>query len=566
MLLEAKERIATHPAPRGPAHMHVGRLRHRQFVAVCIQVAQAAGRARGEHRPDELAAARRHVVQPGLHHPLFHAGGHAFGAAHPDVIKKRCATNDAGVRMFADTTVVPPVPEVRPEWNGVAVVGLREKIPRVGCRERMNAFAQCVVHPRFPRHHAAVTDERRVAGDGSVLVVHVRITRFHHRQWRQIPVALLLETQRRMRAGQLSAGDGDFLVPGEWHEQDVFQEPGVVGLADAGGAGLLRRLDPQPADELLGRAGCRVDRGEQCSVTARCESELFQFDQRLVLFIERLDRTDPQILRIPAREVDARATEQWGNGAQFRGQVGRLLRAQRLRRLLPGARPDGVFPEPDRTVNDRTFFRGRVALLGLDRRVVRRITRPGSEHGEVVEHSVHFGSHEMRIDLFGNAPAGGIDGGEASLQSSEQRTATPVGGGGVIGNAGDTRRLLEGAPLGEERFELAVRPAGRLRQTGHGGRNAERGQGGQHDGQPRTGDGRGAHTPNVRRGSARRVHRPGYARNRSGRWMTRGAEAPGRCSSSRSRSRSGALSPGRQTSTDCVPASTTQYAGTPSRM
>jgi hypothetical protein len=88
VLLETEERVSPHPPAWCPIHVDVPRLRHGEFVGMRVEVAEPARRARDQHDPDDLTRAWRFVVEAGVHHPLFHRGGHAFGAAHPDVVSR----------------------------------------------------------------------------------------------------------------------------------------------------------------------------------------------------------------------------------------------------------------------------------------------------------------------------------------------------------------------------------------------------------------------------------------------------------------------------------------------
>ena len=146
VLLEAEQRVAPHPAARRPVDVNIGGLRHRQIVGVRVQVAQPARGAGDQHDPDDLARARRVVVQAGVHHPLFHRRRHALGTAHPDVVEQRLATDRVGVRRDPDAHVVPPVIEVGPQRNRIALRGLHEE---VAVRLRVRR-APCVRAARAP--------------------------------------------------------------------------------------------------------------------------------------------------------------------------------------------------------------------------------------------------------------------------------------------------------------------------------------------------------------------------------------------------------------------------------
>lgn len=128
-------------------------------------------------------------------------------------------------------------------------------------------------------------------------------------------------------------------------------------------------------------------------------------------------------------------------------------------------------------MNHRSLFRGRIALVRLDRRVERGVARERLEHGELILHAVHFGAHEMPVHLLGNAPPGGVDGLQAALQCRQRDTSPGRGAGSVVGHSRRTRRRFERAPFGEQAHQLRIGATGSSRLgTGHGRPDEARGE------------------------------------------------------------------------------------------
>jgi hypothetical protein len=301
--------------------------------------------------------------------------------------------------------------------------------------------------------------------DRPLLQRRVRRGRLGHRHGRERCVPRLLEPQGRVRAHQLAPGDGDLILPGERHQQDVPQVPGVLVLADPGRSGAPRRLVTEPLREGEGRAMRRLDGA--CELGRRAGDLAAQLLQHLGLFLEGSNAAHPEVACVGPGEIHARLAEERRHRAQLRGESRGLLDAERARRVEHRARPDRVLPEPDRAMDSRPFLGRRVALVRAHRGVVGRVTREGLEDGEMVAHAIHLGAHEVPIHLLRDAPSRRVDRGESSLHRIERGEATRIRRRRVVRDTVEPWRLFEGAPIGEEREELRV--GGRARR-GHGPR------------------------------------------------------------------------------------------------
>ena len=77
--------------------------------------------------------------------------------------------------------------------------------------------------------------------------------------------------------------------------------------------------------------------------------------------------------------------------------------------LVGGRERKGVRPELDDRVVGRPLVRGRVALVGPQRLVVRGIARPRAQHAQIEVEPVHQRADERVIDLLLDRPALRID-------------------------------------------------------------------------------------------------------------------------------------------------------------
>ena len=75
----------------------------------------------GQHDPHQFARARRGIEQTGAHDDFLEGGGHAFGAAVPDVVQQRAVANGAGVGLGPHARQVEPVVPVGPQCKQVVV-------------------------------------------------------------------------------------------------------------------------------------------------------------------------------------------------------------------------------------------------------------------------------------------------------------------------------------------------------------------------------------------------------------------------------------------------------------
>ena len=229
--------------------------------------------------------------------------------------------------------------------------------------------------------------------------------------------------------------------------------------------------------------GCRLrgdDRRREALVGAAHARA--QGGQRFALLLERTDAPNPQVARVRAREVGSRRLQQRRDRLQARRQVAGLRRRERRRLFEHRPRPDRIVVELDGAVDHRALLRGRVGLFGDEIRVVRGIARERQEHAEVVVHAVHLRAHQVVIHLLRHRPTRPVDCGQARLECPEPLQPLGVGRRRVVGNAtGQPGRLLERAPLLEEREQLVVSPGlglarqNRRQDERHGNRNSDRG-------------------------------------------------------------------------------------------
>ena len=261
---------------------------------------------------------------------------------------------------------------------------------------------------------------------------------------RHAGVARLLELERGVGARELALQEAHFLVPGHRHEVDVLEAPVVVLLADAGGAGLLRRLGVEPGDE--GTVASRAARIARLERSPAAGGLFRQRVERVDLPAHRAGAGDPEVVRI-AGEVAARLLEERRDDA--RAAVASFPSSSRESGY-------GIGPQLDEAVMRRALVRGRVALLVPDALVEGRVARPGLEHARVEVEAVHLGAHERLVDACLDRPGARVDRLEAAAEALQVLQAPRKGRGGVVGRAVAQRRPFEGAPLLEELHERVI--------------------------------------------------------------------------------------------------------------
>ena len=346
---------------------------------------------------------------------------------------------------------------MRPQRARIAVRGLREEVAGGFRREAHEPLAQRTIHPGLHGHELLVAPEAQILGEHGVLQRREFRGVGRDLHGRERRVARLLETQRRVRPCEFTTENRDFLVPRERYEQHVAQIPRVLLLADPRWTGALGGLRLEPGLELRGGVGRLTDRGGErrflrMPLAHACE----QCAQGVVLFVEGTHATHPQVPRVGVGEVGARLGEEWGDRAQRRRKLLHLVAGEITHGIERGARPDAEAPEADGPVDGGPLLCGRVALVGPNGGVIGRIARERLQDGEVIQHAVHLGAHQVPVHLLTDRPARGIDGGEALLERPQLSESSCVGGRRVIRCPLHAWRLLEGAPGGEQREQLSV--------------------------------------------------------------------------------------------------------------
>jgi hypothetical protein len=98
----------------------------------------------------------------------------------------------------------------------------------------------------------------------------------------------------------------------------------------------------------------------------------------------------------------------------------------------------------------------------------------GLEDPVIEVEPVHLRAKQVVVDLLGQGPARGIDLREPYPEPVEPAVLRGHRRPAVVRDAVRDRRLLEGAPVGEQRDQVLV--AGRLLRDGSGGRARARGE------------------------------------------------------------------------------------------
>jgi hypothetical protein len=116
----------------------------------------------------------------------------------------------------------------------------------------------------------------------------------------------------------------------------------------------------------------------------------------------------------------------------------------------------------------RKLARRLIALTGEDADVEGRIVRPRTNDAMVEIQSVHLGPQDLPVHVLVHGPAVGLDCGEAPLIRGKLALLGGHRGCRVIGHAVHELRMLEGAPVREQRDEIGVRGALRPRARARG--------------------------------------------------------------------------------------------------
>ncbi len=296
-----------------------------------------------------------------------------------------------GLGFVLHPRVIEPVIEVRIERHRFVVTRDRKEIALRRLDVRIDVHAHRRVQVVIDRQDVLHLEPGHVLRDGGLAVRAMLLGIRIGFQLGQAAIAFLFEAERRMRTRELAIEERHLFVPGHRNEEDVLQGPGVVLLADARRAGLRRRLAVEPADEVVRRRCRRLDRSLELGTRLRgglCEGREVR-DLRL----HRAGACDPKVVRI-AGEVEPRLLEERRNDRD---------RFREL--LLVGVRErKRIHPELHDVVMRRPLVRGRVALLGPDRLVIRRVALPGPQHAKIELHAVEIRAHEGVVDLLVNRP------------------------------------------------------------------------------------------------------------------------------------------------------------------
>jgi hypothetical protein len=294
-----------------------------------------------------------------------------------------------------------------------------------------------------------VLQEGHVLGDAVVkrLVVLLGV-RDRDRLRRKLRVLQLLHREEGPRTSELALHQSDLFRPRVRHELDVLQVPVVVLDADAGRAGLRRRLRLEPFGEVVGGGFRLVDVGLESRVAAsEFAGELREIG---ALPSDGLRPVVPDVLLV-ARQVVLRLREQsrhrLDSGAHLRG-VGRGER-------------ELVAPDLDGAQRERSLARRLVALLVEHRDVEAGIVDPGLQDPVVEVEAVQLGADNVVVDLLRNRPAARIDRREALAIRLDLALLRGHCSGAVIRHPVDDLRFLERPEVLEESDEVVVARAAR---------------------------------------------------------------------------------------------------------
>ena len=129
--------------------------------------------------------------------------------------------------------MIEPVLEVGEQRDRFVVARDAEEVACLGRRVRADAFAQRRFEVVVDAQDVLRLQPSEVLGHGSVGTLVPFLRTRCRRELRQPAIALLLETQGRVRPCQLALQQHHFLVPGERDQVHVPQAPVVGFLAHA---------------------------------------------------------------------------------------------------------------------------------------------------------------------------------------------------------------------------------------------------------------------------------------------------------------------------------------------
>ena len=173
----------------------------------------------------------------------------------------------------------------------------------------------------------------------------------------------------------------------------------------------------------------------------------------------------PKVSRV-ARQVAAGLPQQSGDRREMLGEFSGLLRRQRK----------APAPELDSAGGERTFTSRLIALVGDHADVEGRIPFPGAQDPVIEIEAVHLGAHCVVVRLLRDGPVSRVDRGEPLLVSSKRPLLRRHRRGRVVRDAVDELRLLELAPVGEQRDQISVLHRTSQRRARAGARTEDREQ------------------------------------------------------------------------------------------
>ena len=367
----------------------------------------------------------------------------------------------AQVRRVPHRRQLDPVLHVGPEGIGVPVAHFVEEVAEViGIFERLEGpvhRAERRVHEVLDALDLLALQELHVSIHRLVEPPVELLRRGDPRQFGQRPVPVLLEPHGGVGAGQLPLDERDDFFPRPRQQVDVAHQPGVVVGADSRGTGLGVRLGLKELPEVLARGVGGLDRGIQ--VGARPRHPLAERSELGGLVPEVAESGKPEIAGVRGGEVRLRLRQEPGDGPDPLRQLGGV-------RVGEGV---VVGPEIDEPVDHRALVGRNVALGREDADVEPGIARPRTAHPVVEVEPVHFGAHQVPVDLFGDRPALGGERIQPGPPGGKLRLLPRHRLGGVVRNAVPELGPLEGPPLIEEGGQVLVgarRPGRRRRRFG----------------------------------------------------------------------------------------------------